>query len=149
MPFTDAELKQTALVGLRHERERIDGLIAELEREVGGSGRNSRGAPAKRRPMSAATRKRMAEAQRKRWAVQRDGAPASAKKPAAAKKRRIGAEGRRRIIEATRKRWEAYRKAKAANEGSVGKKAKAANEGGAGKKPKRAATKQEPETPAA
>jgi hypothetical protein len=64
--------------------------------------------------MSAAGRKRIAEAQLKRWkAFHRAQAPAAAKKAAPAA-RRMSAAGRKRIAEATKKRWAAFRKAKKA-----------------------------------
>jgi hypothetical protein len=63
--------------------------------------------------MSAAGRRHIAAAQRKRWAaVKKNQAQAkSAAKPATPKKRKLSAAGRKAIIEATRKRWAAYRKA--------------------------------------
>jgi hypothetical protein len=67
--------------------------------------------------MSAAARKRIALAQKKRWAAYKAGhetkapAPKSAPKP---KKRVISAAGRARIVAATKKRWAAYRKAQEA-----------------------------------
>jgi len=66
-------------------------------------------APVKKRTMSAAGRKRIAAAQRKRWAAQKTAGPA-----APAKKRHMSAAGRKRIAEAARKRWAALRAEKAA-----------------------------------
>ena len=67
--------------------------------------------------MSAAGRKRIAEAQRKRWkAFHQAQEPAAAKKAAPAA-RRMSAAGRKRIAEATKKRWAAFRKAKRAQAG--------------------------------
>jgi hypothetical protein len=60
--------------------------------------------------MSAAARKRIALAQKKRWAAykaEHGSKPAAAAKP---KKRVISAAGRARIVAATKKRWAAYRK---------------------------------------
>jgi hypothetical protein len=61
--------------------------------------------------MSAAARKRIALAQRKRWAAYKAGHG----KPAAPKphKRVLSAAGRARIVAATKKRWAAFRKAQA------------------------------------
>jgi hypothetical protein len=54
--------------------------------------------------MSAAGRKAIAEAQRKRWAeLKKERKPAAAN--AAKPKRRLSAARRRAIVEATRKRW--------------------------------------------
>jgi len=54
---------------LRAERQRIDRAIAVLE----GSSRAARGGPGRRGPrhMSAEARKRISEAQKRRWAEQR------------------------------------------------------------------------------
>jgi hypothetical protein len=63
--------------------------------------------------MSASARRRIALAQKKRWAVYKaeHGTKAAAPKP---QKRVISAAGRARIIAATKKRWAAYRKAQEA-----------------------------------
>ena len=62
--------------------------------------------------MSVAARKRIADAQRKRWAAVKKGAASEAVASAPKKaKRRLSPEGRRRIIEATKKRWAAVRAA--------------------------------------
>ncbi len=62
--------------------------------------------------MSAAARKRIALAQKKRWAAVKAGqGTKAAVKPA---KRVISAAGRARIVAATKKRWAAYRKAQEA-----------------------------------
>ena len=74
---TDTTLLQMALVGYEAERQKIQAKIAELQRQLGGrSGRAPTAvadAPAKRgrRRMSAAARKRIAEAQKKRWTAYR------------------------------------------------------------------------------
>ncbi len=66
--------------------------------------------------MSAAARKRIAEAQRKRWAAYRkEEKPATGKKTAATKnapaqpRRRMSAAARKRVAEAQKKRWAAVR----------------------------------------
>ena len=68
----------------------------------------------KPRRMSAAARKRIGDAARKRWAALR--AAQGTDKPATVKrrKRHLSPEGRRRIIEATKRRWAAKRAADAA-----------------------------------
>ena len=116
--ITDTELLEAALIGLQRRGSDIDEKIADLRRQLGirgGAAKTSVGAAAvlgrKRRRMSAAGRRRIAEAQRKRWAALRKG---SAAKPAPVKSRRISAAGRKRIIEATKKRWAEFHAKKAA-----------------------------------
>jgi hypothetical protein len=68
----------------------------------------------KRRRMSAAARKRIGDAARRRWAAMH--AAQGSAKPATVKrrKRRLSPEGRQRIVEATKRRWAAKRAADAA-----------------------------------
>jgi hypothetical protein len=76
----------------------------------------------KRRPFSAATKRRMKAAQQLRWAKakgQIEPAPAATSEPPKAK-RQISEEGRKRIIAATKKRW---RLQKAAAKAALAKKA--------------------------
>jgi len=77
LSMTDAELMAAALIGLERQRAEIGEKMAELRQRLdGGAGQVARksaevdsGAPAaKKRTRSAAVRRRMAEAQRKRWA---------------------------------------------------------------------------------
>ncbi len=63
--------------------------------------------------MSAAGRKAIAEAQRKRWAALKDGAAAPEKAPKKAK-RKLSAAGRAAIVAALKKRWAAKKAAKKA-----------------------------------
>jgi hypothetical protein len=107
-----------AIEGFQAQKKRIDAQIAELrELMTGGSVEtDATSKPAgRRRKMSAAARKRIAEAQRKRWAaIKTPDAAAKAAKPVAEKpKRKLSAAGRKRIIEATKKRWAAVRAAAA------------------------------------
>ena len=122
-PGQDSEFLAAALIGYQQQRAEIDGKIAELRQQLGerwasvptGSADGTR--PARKRTMSAAGRKRIAEAQRKRWkAFHKAQEPVAAKKamPAA---RRMSAAGQKRIAEATKKRWAAFRKAKKAHAG--------------------------------
>ena len=72
--------------------------------------------------MSAAARKRIADAQRKRWAAMREGSGQPATSHAVKPKRTISAAGRKAIIEATKKPWAAYRAQKAhAKKASAGR----------------------------
>jgi hypothetical protein len=121
MPRTqkhDPEILHAALVGLQHALGAIEARIADLRSRLGGqpaSRKSAAPAPAdgrKKRTMSAAARKRIGLAQKKRWAAfnAAKAAPA-APKPS---KRKLSAEGRARIIAATKKRWAAFRKSQAA-----------------------------------
>jgi hypothetical protein len=98
--------------------EQIEMLQAELAQVVGTLAGNSSQAetaglavqPGRKRKMSAAARRRIAAAQRARWAKQRASqietpalvSPAPAELP---KKRKLSAEGRARIVAALKKRW--------------------------------------------
>jgi hypothetical protein len=66
MPFSN-DIKQAALVGLRHRRDELGAQIAELERELHGN-QDGQPAPRKKRRISAAGRRSIAEASRRRWA---------------------------------------------------------------------------------
>ena len=66
--------------------------------------------------MSAAARKRIGDAQRKRWAASKKAAEPPVPEAAPKPKRKLSAAGRKAIIAATKKRWEAVRAAKAQQE---------------------------------
>jgi len=73
----DTQLLQMALVGYEAERQKITQKIAELQAQLNGRSRRS-GTPATatpvtrfRRQMSPAARRRIATAQKKRWAAYR------------------------------------------------------------------------------
>jgi hypothetical protein len=74
----DIAMLRMALIGYQHEREKIDGRIQELQARLKGSHPASveaASAPSKRaggkRTMSPAARRRIAAAQKKRWAEHR------------------------------------------------------------------------------
>lgn len=70
MPIDGRELKQNALVGLRHERQRMDELVARLERELGtDNSAVSAVKPRRKRRLSAAGRANIVAALKKRWAA--------------------------------------------------------------------------------
>jgi len=101
-----ADVINAAIEGFEAQKSRIDVQIADLramlsrvrpDASVKSPGR------APRRKMSAAARKRIGDAQRKRWAAQGN---ASAKK-AAKPKRKLSAAGRANIVAALKKRWAA------------------------------------------
>jgi hypothetical protein len=69
MPIHDTSLLQMALAGCEVERQKVQEKIAEIKRQL--NGRRRKVASTKtgnRRGMSAAGRKRIVAAQRKRWA---------------------------------------------------------------------------------
>ncbi len=113
----DQGLLEAALIGYQAQLTTITGHIAELKSRLGGTApAQGAGGPAastmKPRKMSAAAKRRIAAAQRKRWAeYHRTRGAAPAKK---AKKRNMSSAARERIAAATRKRWIAYRADKAA-----------------------------------
>jgi hypothetical protein len=116
----EVEILQAAIIGLQHESSRIDAKIAEVRARIGGNDVSITpdGNKLARKPtLSAAARRRIAAAQRKRWATfRKEGGVVEAvkkQKVAKAKKRNLSAAGKKRIAEATRKRWAAFRAAKA------------------------------------
>ena len=124
------EILAAAIAGFEAQKLRIDEQIAEVRQMLDG-GRlepDAMEAPkGKRRRMSAAARKLIGDAQRKRWAESKRAqptAPSLAPKP---KKRKLSAAGKRAIVEATKKRWAAFHAAQRAERQVVARK-------GAGKK---------------
>ena len=105
------EIINAAIVGFEQQKLRIDAQIAELRAMLSGSPAESAATPkpatGQRRKFSAAARRRMKEAQQKRWAKIRgeSAPPAPATLEHAKAKRRISEEGMKRIIAATKKRW--------------------------------------------
>ena len=109
------EIIKAAILGFEEQRRHIDLKLVELRSlldgrpavvlpEIAVAGR-------KRRKLSAAARKRIAEAQRKRWAaVKTHSGPAA--KTTTNKKPRLSAAGRAAIIAAAKKRWAAVRATK-------------------------------------
>ncbi len=83
-PVADHLLLQAALEGLELQKQRIDEQIAHVRSRLGGSEpRKATAAPAKvavvrkRRELSPAARRRIAAAQKKRWAEYRKAAKTS------------------------------------------------------------------------
>src|SRR5674476_102261 len=115
-----AEIITAAVEGFEQQKLRIDAQIAELRQMLHGGPMETAAAPeaskGKRRKMSAAARKRIGDAQRKRWAEsKKSSGPSSPVAPEAPKpKRKLSAAGKKAIAEATRKRWGARVKAGAA-----------------------------------
>lgn len=125
IPALNAELLNAALDGLEAQRQRVEQQISEIRRLLGAPAAAPRpvaapvaAAAPRKRAMSAAARKRIADAQKKRWQEFRKKSASAAQKPAApARKHRLSPAGRRAIIEATKKRWAAVRAAKKAQQG--------------------------------
>jgi hypothetical protein len=92
-------------------REQIEALEAELNSIFGGASPVRRGRPpgSGKRRMSAAGRRAIAAAQKRRWAKLKGGE----EKPARKSRRKMSAAGRAKIAAATRERW---KRAKTAGE---------------------------------
>src|SRR5579872_274245 len=116
--LNDVSFLQAALIGYEQQRSEIEQKITELRRQLGDRATASvelsnGGRPGRRRTLSASARKRIAEAQRKRWSqFHKEHAPA-AKKTAPAAKRKMSAAAKKRIADAAKKRWAAFRANKA------------------------------------
>lgn len=125
-----AEIITAAIEGFESQKRRIDGQIAELRALLAGAPAKFAAMPEaptrKRRKFSAAARKRMKEAQQRRWAkikgASEPSAPATAE-PAKAK-RKLSKAGKEAIVAALKKRW-AAKKAEAAKLKPAAKKAAA------------------------
>ena len=131
------QILNAALENLTSKRQQLDEQIAEVHRLLRSStdGASASTEPATRkRTISAAGRRAIAEAQKKRWAAKKaasESAPAAdTKKP----KRKLSAAGRRNIVAALKKRWAAKR---------------AAGNAGATKSPAKRATAKKPKAKAA
>jgi hypothetical protein len=104
-----AEVINAAIEGFEVQKSRIDAQIAELRLILAGNkaeGRNnSEQRPTAKREMSAAARKRIGDAQRKRWAASKGHAAQA--KTTSKPKRQLSAAGRANIVAALKKRWAA------------------------------------------
>src|SRR5258708_2669515 len=113
----DAELLRAALVGYQYQSDMLTAKIAEIRVQLSGqTGQRHNPAIAdnSKRVVSPAGRRRMAEAQQRRWAEFHKANGTPVKKTATQAKSKMSAAGRKRIAEAARKRWEVYRAQKAA-----------------------------------
>jgi hypothetical protein len=118
MPVTKltSEILTATILGMEVQKRELDSRIAELRAMLSGgpaSGAATPEALTRKRKVSAAARRRMAIAQKKRWAAIKGGAEPQAPKGKPKPKRRISKEGLARIVAATKKRWAAVRAAKA------------------------------------
>ena len=111
IPRLTKEIVEAAIFGFEEQKKRLDSQIAELRGMFpNGHGTARPNAPApKKKGMSAAGRKAIAEAQRKRWAAQKaESQVAPAPKKA---ERKLSAAGRAAIVAALKKRWAAKKAA--------------------------------------
>jgi hypothetical protein len=111
------QIALAAIAGLELQKTQIDAQIAELRTILNG-GRSesavthSETDKGKRKKFSVAARKRMAAAQRARYAKLRGDSEPTEAATAKPKKRKMSAAGRRAISIATKKRWAAIKAAK-------------------------------------
>jgi hypothetical protein len=125
-PKLTTEIVNAAILGMEAQKEKLDARIAELRAWLTGGPTEPAAAvepvTPKRRKMSAAARKRIGDAQRKRWAASKKAAEPSVPEVAPKKKRKLSRAGRAAIVAATKKRWEAVRAAKAQQAKAAAKK---------------------------
>lgn len=111
----NTEIITAAVEGYESQKARIDQRIAELKAMLPGASAETAATPEtptrKRKKFSAAARRKMAMAQKARWAKIR-GESEPAKLEPAKPKRRISKEGLARIVAATKKRWRLAKAAK-------------------------------------
>jgi hypothetical protein len=106
---------EAAIYGFEAQKRALDTQIADLRAMLNGTAQTaSAEVAAPRRKLSASARKKMADAQRRRWAALKgqSAAEAPAAEPKKAK-RKMSAAGKAAIAAATKKRWAAFRAAKA------------------------------------
>jgi hypothetical protein len=109
IPRLTNEIIDAAILGFEEQKRRLDAQLAEL-RAMRSGGSNPSPPTAKRGRMSAAGRKAIAAAQRKRWAALKgDAVTSQAPKKA---KRKLSPAGRAAIVAALKKRWAAKKAAK-------------------------------------
>jgi len=114
--FTN-EVITAAIEGYESQKTRIDAQIAELRSLLTGrpvtNAAKPEGTAPKRRKFSAETRRRMKEAQQRRWAkIRGESEPSTPIKAPAKPKREISAAGRKAMAEAARRRWATVKAAK-------------------------------------
>jgi hypothetical protein len=100
----DTSLLEAALIGFQQMRRNVEEKIADIRQQLGSGNGTSAPAPSQtgRRPLSPAARRRIAAAQRKRWAAIK--AQSKPSKPVGAK-RTMSPAARKKIAAAQRKRW--------------------------------------------
>ena len=111
------EIITAAIAGFEAQKLSIDSQIAELRSLLDGQSTGPAVTPSatgkRKRKFSAASRRKMAAAQKARWAgTKKSFEPPQVAQPK--KKRKMSAAGRKAISEATKKRWAAVKAKKAA-----------------------------------
>src|ERR1035441_7057660 len=110
-----AEIITAAILGFEPQKTKIDAQIAELRAMLPGGTAETATTPEvptrKRKKFSAAARKRMKEAQQRRWAKIRgeSAPPVPATQEAPKAKRKFSKAGRANIVAATKARWDRVR----------------------------------------
>lgn len=104
------EVITAAILGFEQQKRQIDTKISELKAMLSGGLAETAAipeVPTRKRKVSAAARRKMALAQKARWAkIKGESEPAAPATPEATKpKRRISKAGLARIIAATKRRW--------------------------------------------
>jgi hypothetical protein len=123
------QIINAAILGFEEQKRHFDTQISEPRAMLPGGGTDPAAAPEvpkrKRRKLSAAARKRIGDAQRKRWAESKPPSVATSQPAATSeapkRKRKLSAAGKRAIVDATKKRWAAFHAAKAAKKPVVAK----------------------------
>jgi hypothetical protein len=116
------EIITAAIAGFEAQKTFIDTQIAELRSMLDGRGTESTVTPSAngkpRKKFSLAARKKMAAAQKARWAgikkAEASQPAAAAETPKPKKKRKLSVAGRKAISLAAKKRWKAIKAAKKA-----------------------------------
>ncbi len=106
MPITvDADLLTAALAGYQQKRKELDDRMAELRRRLGGESASSAAHTGVRRErtLSRDARKRIAAAQRRRWAAVRKAKQQPASPPVSRKTARTAAPARQTAAPARKK----------------------------------------------
>jgi len=136
------EILTAAIEGFESQKRRIDAQIAEIRAMLTGTPTATVATPegpkGKRRKLSAAARKRIGDAQRRRWAASKGTSQPATQAEAPKRKRKLSAAGKRAIVEATKKRWAAFH---AAKEVALAKKRTAKKTAAKKTKPKKTAVK--------
>ena len=120
------EIILAAIAGFEFQKSQIDAQISELRSMLASDHTESAEEsetikPRKKR--SLAVRRKMAAAQRARYAKLKPGSEQTQPVIAKPKKRKLSAAGRRNIIEATKRRWAAVKAAKKGEKFTLVKKA--------------------------
>jgi hypothetical protein len=116
-PKLSIEFLTAAIKGFEEKKRRLDSKINEIRAMLSGSPAKAAARPeaatGKRKKFSAASRRKMALAQKARWAkIKGDSKPSVPATPEAAKpKRKLSKAGRANIVAALKKRWAAKKAA--------------------------------------